>query len=157
MRLGLNSPFIEEYVMSKNDDKIKQLMKVVEEKRDALSTKPKAAWCTNGIFKYDDGGGHFNLNTVTDPSALVDALAHIISNKNSLQAAADMLGVPLHEIQYDGYSVEEWAADFKLRIDMLKWDEEKKKLTKLQRQLDSLISEDAKTEMALEEIAKALA
>jgi len=141
--------------MSKNDEKIKKLMKVVETKRKALGEKPKTAWNTNGIFKYD-GQNHINLNTVHDSNVLVQALAHILTSNASNIEAANLLGVETVEAQHDGYSLGEWTKDFKLRVSQIEWDAEKNKLNALEIQLKNLISEDAKTDMALDEITAAL-
>ncbi len=142
--------------MAKNDERIKELIKITEAKKAALGTKPKAAWKTNGIFKVAMVEKHLNLNTVNNVETLVDALAALLIYRTSIQEAEKILGLQLSERQHDGYPLSDWVADFKLRISMIKYDEEKKKIEALETQLKSLISEDCKTEMALDEITKSL-
>jgi hypothetical protein len=55
-----------------------------------------------------------------------------------------------------GTDIEDALADLKLRVEMLQWDLEKKKLTTLEKQLKDLRSEDLKTEDALESIVRDL-
>jgi hypothetical protein len=53
--------------------------------------------------------------------------------------------------------VSEWEEDFKTRVRIIEYDKRKKTLDATKQKLNSLVSEEAKTEMELEEIAKALA
>ncbi len=48
------------------------------------------------------------------------------------------------------------SPDLKVRVQMIQWDAEKKKLTAMENHLKALRSEDAKTEDALEDITKTL-
>lgn len=141
--------------MSKNDNKIKELMVLAEKKKKALGKKPRATWRTNGVFKFNNGA-HMNLNAVCSEDAIVDALAFALIGKSATIEACEILGVAEQEVEYNGYTLEDWTFDFKLRVSMIKWDKDKKKLDALEKKLNGLISEDAKTEMALEDIAKDL-
>jgi hypothetical protein len=141
--------------MSAHDDKIKVLLEKVEEQKAGLGTKPKASWETNGIFKYTDGS-YFNINTVKDPQRLVNALA-LLLEKESLQGqAAERLGVEAQSLDWNGFPVSDWEADFKKRIDIVKWQERKKQLEATKKKLKSLVSDEGKTEMALADIEKML-
>ena len=138
-----------------NDERIKSLMKKVTEKKEALGTKPRTVWKTNGLFKFTSGN-HFNLNVVADKNTLIDALAQMIYIRGSQEEAYKLLGVTASEFVYSGYSFDDWVSDFKLRISIIQWEAEKKKLEEMEKQLAKLISADAQTEMALDEISKAL-
>ncbi len=142
---------------TKNDEKIKLLIAKVKEQKEALGKKPRAAWRTNGIFKFADGE-HFNINTVTQPEILIRALGHLIMMENSSAEAAKRLSVViLSEGTWNGYKVSEYEEDFKLRIQMFKYDKKKKTLDKTKKKLDSLVSEEARTEMELDDIEALLA
>ena len=138
-----------------NDQKIKHLLQKVTEQRNALGEKPKAAWRTNGIFKYT-AGNHFNLNTITEKSFLVDALASLLELSSQRKSAFDILGVPYSEFVYNGYTIQEYIEDFKLRCSIIDWEEKKKLLTETEKKLKSLVSEEARTEMELESLSKLL-
>lgn len=84
-------------------------------------------------------------------------LAHILAEKEFFEQAADCIGYKSKDIyKYGGYSVEDWVADFKLRMSMINYNQEKKKLDSLQSKLKELVSQEVKTAEELEEIAKLL-
>lgn len=141
--------------MAKNDDMIKQLMGKVAAQKESLGTKPKVSWKTNGVFKFNDKD-YFNLNTISNPEQLVSALAYMLGNQRSLNDAGNRLGVAIPDATYNSYTVYEWEEDFKLRISVLKWEEKKRQLDETEKKLAALVSEEARTEMELEKIAKSL-
>lgn len=142
--------------MSKHDDKIKVLLAKVEEQQSGLGVKPKVSWITNGLFKHKDQSKFFNLNTVKDPQVLVEALAFLKSYETSIEEAAEMLGVSAKPFQWDGYSVADWATDFRNRVKVIAWDERKAQLDATKAKLRALRSEDARTGDELEELEKSL-
>lgn len=141
--------------MAKNDDKIKALLGKVEEQRAGLGTKPKAAWTTNGIFKYPDGK-FFNINTVKDSRNFVEALSFLLEKESLMSQAAGRLGVPFKEYSLEGYTTSEWEKDFKKRIECVAWDEKKAQLEATEKKLKTLVSEEARTEMELADIESSL-
>lgn len=141
--------------MSKHDEKIKKLLNKVETEKKKLGTKPKVIWNTNCMFRYNDQQ-YFNLNTVKDTTVLVEALAFLLEKQATMSEAAKRLGVNLPTLRWKGFPIENWEADFKLKAELIAWGEQQKKLAALQKQLKELVSEEAKTEMALEEIEKML-
>lgn len=142
--------------MAKNDDMIKQLMAKVAVQKEALGAKPKVSWKTNGVFKFDDKE-YFNINTVQSSEPLVRALAYLLQKSSMYSEASKQLDVPVPEdMGFGGYSVYEWSQDFKLRLSVLKWEEKKRQLEDTEKKLAALVSEEARTEMELEKIAKSL-
>lgn len=140
----------------KNDETIKALMAKIEAKKASLGTKPKISWKTNGLFRYDDNR-HINLNTVNDLVTLVEALAFLYSGMGALQKAHETLGVSSKfTMEWRGFPMADWEADFKLKAESLVWEEENKKLKVLEAKLKTLVSEEARTEMELEDISKLL-
>lgn len=141
--------------MSNNDNKIKSLLSKVESQQIALATKPKVSWLTNAIFKYTDTN-FFNLNTVKEPQILVEALSFLLEKETTLAHAATLLGVDVKPLMWQGYAVSDWQADFKKRIDIIKWEEKKTQLEAMKKKLSSLVSEETKTEMELSVIESML-
>lgn len=134
--------------MSQHDKKINDLIAVIDAKRKTIGTKPRAAWKTNGILKYE--GTHININ-VAHLINCVDAVAHLLREQAYRKEACALLAVP-----YEENDLNDYLEDFKLRASILKWDEEKKKLDVLEKKLKDLRSEDAKTADALSDILAAL-
>lgn len=136
-----------------NDALIKELMAKVEEQKAALGTKKRNVLRTNGLFKRDNE--HFNLNTVSNPLTLVAALGFLISQEEFFQQACSRLGVK-GTFKWDGYSVAEWEADFVDRIAGIEYDKKKAALESTKTKLSALVSEEARTEMELENIKASL-
>jgi hypothetical protein len=142
--------------MAKNDEKIKQLMGLVDEKKAKLGKKPATTLKTNGVFKMFGDGRHTNINTINDMSLAVGIVKHLIMERKYIEEAEKLLGVDSGETTWDGYDVDEWIFDIKTRVSIIQYNEEKRKLAKLEKSLQNLISEDAKTEMELDNIADLL-
>lgn len=138
---------------NKNDGLIKELMLKVEEQKKALGNKARITWLTNGIFK---GTTTFNINTVTEPTVLAEALSILICKEEYFITACNVLNIKNPKFKYEGYFVEEWLEDFKTRIAMLEYNAKKKVLDETQAKLSALVSEEARTEMALDEIKNLL-
>lgn len=141
--------------MAKHDDQVKQLLAALEQKKLELGARPKAVLVTNGIYKLNDKE-HVNLNTVNDLDILVKTYALIQSQHNSLVAAAFDL-----EIKYDahvisGYTLAEWKQDFLYRAQVINWQKREAELNAAKRKLESLVSEDLKTEQALADLSELL-
>ena len=141
--------------MSKNDAVVKDLLTKVEDQKNGLGTKPKGVWITNGVFKRDSQN-FFNINTVTDFNKLAEALGFLLSQKDYFLKACRELGIPLRPFAWDGYTVDEWKEDFKMRKDIVEWNERKSKLDTTKSKLQSLMSEDARTESELDKIKASL-
>lgn len=70
---------------------------------------------------------------------------------------AKMLGVEKPpEFTWDGYSVENWMSDLRLRITKIQIVAEKKKLESLEDRLNKIISPKKRAELELEAIANEL-
>ena len=139
--------------MSKNDNAIKDLLQKVEEQKKSLGTKERVSWITNGVFK--KGGDFFNINTVNDPLVLVEALGFLIVQLEGFDKARFALGVS-GDFKWDGYTYNDWQEDFKTRIKIIEYDKKKKVLDATKAKLNSLVSEEARTEMELDDIKKIL-
>jgi len=143
---------------TKNDVLIKELMQKVEEQKASLGPREKVAWETNGIFKFDSevSGNFFNLNTVTDSETLAKALGFLILQEEGFLRACNRFGIT-SKYKWGGYTVEEWEKDFQTRIKVIQYDKKKKQLDETKKKLAALVSEEARTEMELEDIKKLLA
>lgn len=130
-----------------NDAKIKALLQSIETKKGQLGTKPKAVWETNGVIN-----GR-NINTLNTVEGCVALVSELLGQKGLYEQACTFLGVPAGDLMK---SVDDALSDVKLRVQMIKWDNEKKKLTVMENQLKDLRSEDLKTEDALASLEKEL-
>lgn len=140
--------------MAKNDDVIKTLLATIETQTAALGQPPRGAWLTNGVFHFSKDD-YFNINVTTDISIFARAMGHVLAQKKEGMDGASALGISV-DFAWEGYSVEAWLADFRTRIAVLDYTKKKKLLNETKARLRGLVSEKARTEMELDEIAKAL-
>lgn len=138
--------------ITKQDKKIKTLLKTVEEKRKALGIKPRAKYFTNG--QYDDGTSRANIN-VCGINEVVRMYAEILSRDEFIQKALVALDIET-SVDFNGGSIEDWKHDLSLRAKILNWIEEDKKIKTLEKQLKDLRSEEARTSDALDDIVSQL-
>jgi hypothetical protein len=141
--------------MAKNDDTIKQLMARVAAQKVDMGDRPKATWVTNGIILSSDGS-HTNINTVRDSETFIKLLSHILALLANHAEAARLLGLQPVPSVWNGHTIDDYVADFKMRIAILSWIDKKASLEATEKKLAALVSEEARTEMDLEAIAKSL-
>jgi hypothetical protein len=132
---------------SSNDAKIKALLQSIETKKEQLGTKPKGVWETNCVI---NGRNLHTLNTI---EVCVTLASELLGQKGLYGQACTFLGVQAGDLMK---GIDDALADIKLRVRMIKWDEEKKKLSAMEKQLKDLRSEDLKTEDALASFEKEL-
>lgn len=135
-----------------NDAQIKKFRKTVETKRAALGTKPKLGYATNASIMMD--GSRINLNTL-DEDQCVDLVTRLLAQSHFNSEANKALGTNVKPRVGD-FTVTEWIADIKLRVQLLAWESDKKKLNAMDAKLQELMSEGARTADAIADIAAQL-
>ena len=134
--------------MSKNDDRILELKKQVEDKKKELaSKKTRFVPITNCILEMD--GMTLNLNVLSE-----SALILLWIRLNTYRMSAADLG--LHKFEISGYDLEDWIIDVKARLEVIATKREENNLKAMETKLDKLLSEDKKTELELDSIAELL-
>jgi hypothetical protein len=139
------------------DEQIEQLIKVVLQKKEAIkAANQKYTPKTNLSFSFGDGlRGNFNVNTQTDPTKLIEALAFLINAETAHTEACQRLGVT-GEFKWQGYTLEEWQSDFKARVDKVQLKANEAELENIEKSLNKLISKEKREEMELAELTKKL-
>ena len=143
--------------MAKYDARVQKLIEEVKKRRASISKTEKATWITNGSFRYFEHSteGSFNLQTVTDEIVLAKALAFLIDREGAFKEACKRLDAK-GDFLWLGYSVLDWESDFKTRLAKVRLTSERKKLAAVEKQLESLMSDELKTDIQLTEIEKML-
>lgn len=137
-----------EYMAGNNDAKIKELLGQIEAKKVQVGTKPRAVWKTNGLI----GESKTNINTINSLATCLELATEIFQKQIAREQAATFLELG----EEREISSTDELDDLKLRVSIIKYDIEKKKLTTLEAKLKDLRSNDAKTEDAIEELASLL-
>lgn len=134
--------------MSKNDERILQLKKQIEDKKAQLNKSKKFSPITNCSINVD--GVQININTLQR-----DGLIALLVKLNSLQSSAMELNL-LDEFNISGYNISEWIEDLKNKLDVLSVKQEESKLKQMESRLSQLLSEDKKVELELDDIVNSL-
>lgn len=129
--------------MSKvHDAKIIELKKQIEEKKEKLKDVKRFSPITKCIINLE--GKAQNLNVLKKEELIL-----LLVKLNVFKKSADELGYPL---TIDGYLVQEWMEDIQSKLKLMEYKEEEQKLNALNKKLTTLLSEDKKVELVLEEI-----
>jgi hypothetical protein len=145
------------------DDVVSSKLKLVSEKLDKLQTeynKKKKYNTSCSIEKsklpmHYNGSGRLNLHTLNQGD-LVQLLAVMLTQDTYQKKANELLGLVSVEGEYDGFKVSEWIEDIKLLSRRLTLKDEIAKLTRIQHDLDNLVSEDLRKSLELSRVLSEL-
>ncbi|MFS0905660.1 hypothetical protein AB3N02_21690 [Priestia aryabhattai] len=131
-----------------NDERILELKKQIEAKKEKLGKVSRFIPVTNCSIEFD--GKRHNLHALQHEdliSLLVKLNMHLISAK----------GLGLEETyKISNYLVSEWMVDINARIDILSKKDEERKLKLMENKLVELLSEKKKVELEIDEIESLL-
>lgn len=132
--------------VSNNDSKIKELKTQIQDKLDNI-TKISKDFKTNLILEFRDNT--YNLN-VLPVNALQERLIQLYLYKTAIEA--------LHIVDYTiaGYSVDDWIYDIQKLLEIHEQNKKIKELKANLVKLDTLMSDAAKTEEFLDDLAEML-
>lgn len=132
--------------MSKNDERVLQLKKIIEEKRSELKAVKRFTPLTNCVLSLDNQ--NYNLNVLQ-----LDDLKLLLVKLNMHLMSANDLGIALEIL---GYNVADWMTDIKSKIETFEHKAKEAELKTLEAKLDKMLSDEKKTELELDEIAALL-
>lgn len=131
----------------KNDERIMQLKKTIEEKRQELASKPtRFNPITNCLLVLDKVT--YNLH--------IDSSEMLLIKLNALLISAKDLEIDTSTLMISGSSLDDWIADVKANLEAQRYKAEKKKLDMLEKQLTALLSDDKQTELQIDSLEELL-
>ena len=131
--------------MSKNDERVLQLKKLIEIKKSELSTQ-RFVPMTNCVLDMEDK--KYNLNVLQEKE-----LEFLMVKLNAYSMSADNLKI---DLVISGYGVNEWLADISGKLAIITDKKKRDELKALEVKLDKMLSDEKKTELELDEIAALL-
>jgi len=139
---------------SNADKKTLELIEEVNRRKAEISRLERPNWATNCSFSFSAGnsGGVTNIHVCSSVTTLIDIAAFLRERKRAYEEAASALEVEAPPFVWDGFSVEDWLADIKTRIDKIQIAAKKKKLETLETRLNSIISPELRRELELQRI-----
>jgi hypothetical protein len=146
--------------MSNLDKQIEILLEKIKSKKVLVLKKEKEAnnrWITNCCFPLEFGQNgnpkdNFALCKIPKIHNMVGNLILMKEKHEKVNKVLDMN----EEFKVEGYTYEEWLADFKTRLAQVQLKEEKIKLEKLEEKAKSIMSEDQKRQAVLNDILSEL-
>lgn len=134
--------------MGKNDDRILELKKQVENKKKEIAKENvKFVPETNLVIEINGIKTNINVLNEKDLKSLL-----VILNMYRMSSA----DLEMNDFDISGYKVDEWMNDVRAKINMKTLKNEEAELKRLEEKLDKLLSEDKKTELELDSIAALL-
>lgn len=135
------------------DSKITALFDVLHEQQievEKAEQNIKRSWKTNCSFVLPYSMQPTNIQVATKES-IINMYADMLSIMDYRSKAAAELGVEVGK-DWNGFSVDDWVADFKKRISSIDIKAQKAKLQSLEQRLDAIVSPEQRREMELEAI-----
>lgn len=131
----------------KNDERIMKLKQQIDVKRKELANQTgRFTPITNCLLVIDKVT--YNLHVESSELLLIKV--------NMMAMSAKDLGFDISNVIISGYSLADWIDDIKNYMKVQSYKDEKKKLEKLEKQLDALLSDDKRTELEIDSIAALL-
>ena len=127
-----------------NDDKIMLLKSQIAEKKKGLKGKKKFSPLTNCSIELD--GTRYNLHV-----SQKELLTNLLIKLNMYRLSVVDLELE-DEYIMSGFRVDEWITDIKLKLEILRYEEEDRKLKLLENKLHVLLSNEKQVSLAIEEI-----
>jgi len=136
------------------DEKVNKLFEIVKVKKEQIKKLDRPSFKTNLSLKtFEDGT--VNLHAQNRYS-LVRYFSYLQREQSSFQQANLLLGT--NEIfTNNGFTFDEWTHDFKILVEKVLINDLKKDLADKEKKLNSLLSEDQRRQIQIEELEKDLA
>lgn len=147
---------------NKNDERIMQLQATLKTKQEELK-KRQSKFSPVTTCMIDMDGKRYNLHTCSKDELLY-MLVRLNSMNLSIHALLDSgieeMGLAtkeeLQQLKISGFTIDQWIEDIQSKLGSLSYQKAKNELNNAGKQLDALLSNDKKTELAIDNIAKLL-
>jgi hypothetical protein len=130
----------------KNDEKILELKKQIEKKKELLKKSKRFSPVTNCIIELDGQKQNIQAMSTND-------LIFLATKLNSYYVSSMDLEL---DLKISGYNVKEWIDDILAKIATLNVKNEEKQLKAMEDKLTKLLSNDKKVELEINEIESLL-
>lgn len=141
--------------MSTLDQSIQQLFtKLAERKAKVASLKAEAtkSWKTNGTFRLIGASATTNMQTANEEQ-VEEVATQLLLMAGARDAAAAKLGREIKS-KIQGYTVDDWFADFTKRLATINIREEERQLEALEQRLNSVLSPEERRRIEVELLTK---
>lgn len=131
----------------KNDERIMQLKQQIEIKKKELANHTsRFTPNTNCLLVLDNVT--YNLHVATSEYLLIKV--------NMLAMSAKDLGLDISKVMISGYPLADWIEDVQNYLKIQQYKKKQKELAEMEKKLDTLLSDDKRTELEIDSIAALL-
>lgn len=134
------------YSTMTNDEKILELKAKIDEKRKKIGTLERHKFVPETNCSIEIDGARYNLHAASKSN-----LVFLLCKLQSLKDAAKVYHCE-SQLVISGYNIQTWIDDVLSRLKSLDYSSNMKRLKSLEDRLDSMLSDDMKTELELQEI-----
>lgn len=129
---------------------------IEKQRKEVLATEKvlNRGWITNGSYPIGDNKS-INIQTCNMNSVII-VMRHLLLNESFHKAALKELNLKITPFEVDGYTIKDWKTDLELRIAKITIKDKKEKLDKLEKKLETVMSEDQKRAAAFSQIMSEL-
>ena len=140
-------------MVKKNDDRILELKKKIEQERATLKeSNSRFQPITSCILEF--AGQKYNLNAMSaNDLLLLLSLLSVIEQANTKIAEEMQIIKPA---TVNGYLLTEWITDIRKKLDQVLYREKKAKLDKLEKQLTDLLTDETQTKLKVDNLENEL-
>lgn len=141
------------------DLKVTELFNVLNKKKQEFEKAEMASnkkWITNCSFPSVFGNTQPINIQVQSESNLVELLTDLLIHQEYARKASELLNVKTKDINWGGFTIEQWIEDFKTRAAKIQLTTRKNELIQLEKRLDAVVSPEQRRAMELEALAKEL-
>lgn len=138
------------------DEIIDSLLAKVEQKTKEIKNLERPTWKTSCVFGYNQGPNKVQIQATKDLDVLVGIFAWCENQKVAWEVSCTLLDIN-RVCKVDGYSLDDWQADVKTRLDQIQIESKRKELKSYEDKLNELISPEKRREIELKKLAALLA
>lgn len=131
----------------KNDEMILKLKQQIEKRKEKLLKITKVFTAKTSCMFITDYGTKHNLRVMNTKQ-----LNELKVKLHMYEISAKDLGIDINDFSISGFTIEQWMHDIDCRLSEIEYRNMYDDLKKDEDLLDSLLSEDKKTELLLQEI-----
>ena len=138
------------------DQRVQALFDQLATKKEVVAKAEKPVYVTGGQFRFsEDVSRSIDITTVRDERKLVEILTFLKERSSKYAEASADLGCEV-KFTWLGFTVEEWTADLKTRVNILQISKRKAELVELEARLNAIVSPELRRQMELAALEKAL-
>lgn len=137
------------------DEIVLEMQEQVKKLKAEIRKAEKPTWTTSCSFKESSSSSAINIHVVSDIKVLVGMVAFLNNMDIRMAEAAKELGVS-YKYVHEGFSVEDWKSDIKLRLDKINIAAKRSQLEQIESRLAKLESPELKEKRELEELQSLL-